>query len=289
MAGGKYHSLFDLSSDVKYEFILGDIRKEEDLKVALRDVRLVFDLAGITSVPLSFRRERETMEINVEGARKLLETAINSGVERIVYSSSAAVYGSVEGLVDEKTQPNPESPYARSKLLAEQLYMEAWRERGLDIVILRFGTVFGYAPGIRFDTVVNKFTFLAAIGHPLTVWKGTENAYRPYLYVGDAVNALVFAATNNSCKGEVFNVTTENASLSKLIDTIRLYVPDVRVRYVEPPYAKQISYGLKDDKIREAGFKPHGSLRRGVKEVLDVFKSFIVARLNTTSPKKFSV
>jgi UDP-glucose 4-epimerase len=278
MAGDKYFSLFDLPEGADYEFVLGDLTRAEDLRKALADVELVFDLAGITSVPLSFKLSEETKKVNVEGAKNLLEVALSSGVKKVVYSSSAAVYGDVNGLVDESHPCKPASPYAESKLLAEQLYLEAHRERGLDVAVLRFGTVYGFAPGIRFDTVVNRFAFLAAIGSPLTVWKGAESALRPYLYVGDAVGALTLAARRKEAGGSVFNVVTENAALSDVVAAVKETVPDCVVQYVEPPYQQQISYGLIDSKIRSLGYEPRGSLNIGVKEVVEKFRAFVNSR-----------
>jgi|YelNatPaOPRAMG01_1025707.scaffolds.fasta_scaffold22699_4 UDP-glucose 4-epimerase len=278
MAGDKYFSLFDLPEGADYEFVLGDLTRAEDLRKALADVELVFDLAGITSVPLSFKMSEETKKVNVEGAKNLLEVALSSGVKKVVYSSSAAVYGDVDGLVDESHPCKPASPYAESKLLAEQLYLEAHRERGLDVAVLRFGTVYGFAPGIRFDTVVNRFAFLAAIGSPLTVWKGAESALRPYLYVGDAVGALTLAARRKEAGGSVFNVVTENAALSDVVAAVKETVPDCVVQYVEPPYQQQISYGLIDSKIRSLGYEPRGSLNIGVKEVVEKFRAFVNSR-----------
>lgn len=274
MAGDKYYSLFDLP-EARYEFVLGDVGREEDLRKALQDAEIVFDLAGITSVPLSYRMEEQTLKVNIEGARKLVEVAVDSGVERVVYASSASVYGSVSGIVGEEHQCNPESPYARSKLLAEQVYLQAHRERGLKVSILRLGTVYGYAPGMRFDTVVNRFAFLAAIGEPLTVWKGAEEALRPYLYVGDAVEALLLAALHPAAVGNVFNVVTENATLSEVIDAVRKAVLSVRVKAIEAPYPQQTSYGISDEKIRSLGFQPKGSLEQGVREVVERFKAFL--------------
>lgn len=278
MSSDKYFSLFDLPEEAEYEFVLGDLTKAEDLRRALVDVDLVFDLAGITSVPLSFKMSEETKRVNVEGARNLLETALSSGVEKVVYSSSAAVYGDVNGLVDESHPCKPASPYAESKLLAEQLYLEAHRERGLGVAILRFGTVYGYAPGMRFDTVVNRFAFLAAVGSPLTVWRGAESSLRPYLYVGDAVGALVLAARRKDANGGVFNVVTENATLNDVIAAVKEAVPDCVVQYVEPPYQQQVSYGLIDSKIRGLGFRPQGSLELGVREVVERFEAFLHRR-----------
>jgi UDP-glucose 4-epimerase len=278
MAGDKYFSLFDLPEGARYEFLLGDLTKPEDLRRALVDVDLVFDLAGITSVPLSYKMSEETKRVNVEGARNLLEVAVSSGVRKVVYASSAAVYGDVNGLVDESHPCRPASPYAESKLLAEQLYLEAHRERGLGVAVLRFGTVYGYAPGMRFDTVVNRFAFLAAVGSPLTVWRGAESALRPYLYVGDAVSALILAARREEANGGVFNVVTENAALSDVIAAVKEVVPDCVVQYVEPPYQQQVSYGLVDSRIRSLGYEPRGSLRLGVREVIEKFRAFLGSR-----------
>jgi UDP-glucose 4-epimerase len=278
MAGDKYFSLFDLPEGARYEFLLGDLTKPEDLRRALVDVDLVFDLAGITSVPLSYKMSEETKRVNVEGARNLLEVAVSSGVRKVVYASSAAVYGDVNGLVDESHPCRPASPYAESKLLAEQLYLEAHRERGLGVAVLRFGTVYGYAPGMRFDTVVNRFAFLAAVGSPLTVWRGAESALRPYLYVGDAVSALILAARREEANGGVFNVVTENAALSDVIAAVKEVVPDCVVQYVEPPYQQQVSYGLVDSRIRSLGYEPRGSLRLGVREVVEKFRAFLGSR-----------
>ncbi|MEM1509348.1 MAG: NAD-dependent epimerase/dehydratase family protein [Thermofilaceae archaeon] len=274
MAGDKYYSLFDLP-DARYEFLLGDIGREEDLRRALSNADIVFDLAGITSVPLSYRLEERTMKVNVEGAKRLAEVAADTGVERIIYASSAAVYGNVNGIVAEDHPCNPESPYAKSKFLAEQVYLQVWKESGLKVSILRLGTVYGYAPGMRFDTVVNRFAFLAAIGEPFTVWRGAEEALRPYLYVGDAIEAFLLVAVNPATVGRVFNVTTENASLLQVIGAIRKCIPDVKVKVVEPPYKQQTSYGLNDSMIRALGYQPKGSLEKGVKEVVERFKAFL--------------
>lgn len=219
--------------------------------------------------------EEQTLKVNAEGAMKLAEAAVEADVELVVYSSSAAVYGDVNGLVNEDRPCNPASPYARSKLIAEQVYLKVFRERGLKVSILRLGTVYGYAPGMRFDTVVNRFAFLAAIGEPLTVWRGSEALLRPYLYVADAVEALYLSAVNPAAVGGVFNVMTENAPLSGVIEAVRKIVPDVRVNLVEPPYQQQVSYALDDSRIRRLGFKPRGSLEMGVREVVEHFKAFL--------------
>jgi UDP-glucose 4-epimerase len=201
----RYVSIMNLPSDVRYEFIEGDIRKDKDLKAAFRDVEVVFDLAGITNAPLSFERKELTMDINYEGWKKILTYAIRNRV-KFVYASSASVYGPTEGMVDENFDCKPASPYGETKLLAERECIKACKESGLNATALRLGTVYGYSIGMRFDTVVDRFVYLACIGMPLTVWIGAERAKRPYLHVKDAGRGLMFAATDKRTKGEVYNV-----------------------------------------------------------------------------------
>jgi nucleoside-diphosphate-sugar epimerase len=110
------------------------------------------------------------------------------------------------------------------------------------------------------------------------VWRGAESSLRPYLYVGDAVGALVLAARRKDANGGVFNVVTENATLNDVIAAVKEAVPDCVVQYVEPPYQQQVSYGLIDSKIRGLGFRPQGSLELGVREVVERFEAFLHRR-----------
>jgi len=267
-------SLMNLPLDAKYEFIEGDIKDEEALKTAFKDVEIVFDLAGITSVPLSYEKKELTMEVNVKWAKKVLDHAQKAGVQKFVYSSSAAVYGTTEGVVTERHECQPTSPYAQSKLIAEQQCIRASKENGLDTTVLRLGTVYGYAPAMRFDTVVNRFTYLACVGMPLTVWIGAERAKRPYLHVEDVVRGFLFAASDKRTRGQVYNLVGQNASLNELIENIKKHVPKVKIekRKVEQP---QLSYTLDDSKIRKLGFQTKCTLDDGIKEIVDKFKSFL--------------
>jgi len=267
-------SLMDLPSNTKYEFIEGDIKDDRSLETAFKDVKIVFDLAGITSVPLSYQKTELTMEVNVRWAKKVLDYALKVGVKKFVYSSSAAVYGPTEGIVSEENKCKPTGPYAESKLVAEQQCIRESKETGLDTTVLRLGTVFGYAPAMRFDTVVNRFTYLACVGMPLTVWIGAEEAKRPYLHVKDAVRGFLFAATEKRTKGQVYNLVGQNASLKELIENIKKYVPNVKIekKRVEQP---QLSYTLDDSKIRKLGFQTEHTLDDGIKEIVDKFRSFI--------------
>jgi nucleoside-diphosphate-sugar epimerase len=277
----RYVAIMDLPRDGRFEFLEGDIRREDDLKVAFRDVDMVVDLAGITNAPLSFERKELTFDVNVNGSRKVVEHAVSSGVEKYVYSSTASVYGPTGGVVDEKYACKPISPYGESKLRAENACLEASRQNGLNATVLRLGTVFGYSIGMRFDTVVDRFTYLACIGMPLTVWESARTEKRPYLHLLDSVDALSFALTNGGMKGEIYNVVGENASMNRITSVISREVPDSRVIITPTPNLNQVSYELDESKIERAGFKPHHTMEEGVREIVDKFRTLLKNR----SPK----
>src|SRR6266566_4150371 len=148
----RYIAIMDLPPDGRFEFIEGDIRKDDDLKRAFQDVDMVVDLA------------------------------LKVSVKKLVYSSTASVYGPTTGVVNETYPCKPISPYGESKLQGEKACLNASEQTGLNATVLRLGTVFGYSIGMRFDTVVDRFTYLACIGMPLTVWESAQNEKRPYLH-----------------------------------------------------------------------------------------------------------
>jgi UDP-glucose 4-epimerase len=279
----RYVAIMDLPRDGHFEFLEGDIRKEDDLKVAFRDVDMVVDLAGITNAPLSFERKELTFDVNVNGSGKVLQHAVKGGVEKYVYSSTASVYGPTGGMVDETYACKPISPYGESKLRAENACIEASKQNGLNATVLRLGTVFGYSIGMRFDTVVDRFTYLACIGMPLTVWESAQTEKRPYLHVLDAANALSFALTDKRVKNEVYNVVGENASMNRITSVISSEVPGTKVIITPTPNLNQLSYELDESKIERAGFKPRHTLEEGVREIVDRFRTLVKRRIHSNA------
>src|SRR6266571_5124510 len=274
----RYVATMDLPHDGRFEFVEGDIRKVDDLKRVFQDVDMVVDLAGITNAPLSFERKDLTFDVNVNGGKKVVDQAVKAGVEKLVYSSTASVYGSTTGVVDEKYPCKPISPYGESKLQGEKTCIDAVKQNGLDATVLRLGTVFGYSIGMRFDTVVDRFTYLACIGMPLTVWESAQHEKRPYLHISDTVDALAFAMSNRSMRGEIYNVIGENASINRITSVISKQVSDTKVLITPTPNLNQVSYELDGSKIEKLGFKPSHSLEQGVRDVVHKFEALLKSR-----------
>src|SRR6266705_3637859 len=276
----RYIAIMDLPPDGRFEFIEGDIRKDDDLKRAFQDVDMVVDLAGITNAPLSFERKDLTFDVNVNGGRKVVDYALKASVKKLVYSSTASVYGPTTGVVNETYPCKPISPYGESKLQGEKACLNASEQTGLNATVLRLGTVFGYSIGMRFDTVVDRFTYLACIGMPLTVWESAQNEKRPYLHLQDSVDALTFALTQPGLKGEIYNVIGENASINRITATIGREVPDMHLIITPTPNLNQVSYELDGSKIERTGFKPRHTLEEGVRDIVERFRGLVRARTN---------
>jgi nucleoside-diphosphate-sugar epimerase len=186
------------------------------------------------------------------------------------------VYGTQADVVDEEcpiSDLKPQSPYAAAKLKSEQLLRELGEEKGLKFVICRFGTIFGTSIGMRFHTAINKFCWQAVMGQPLTVWKTALHQYRPYLDLTDAVAAIKFIIQRKLFDRQIYNVVTQNAAISKILDTISIYIPDITIEYVTAQIMNQLSYHVSDNRFRSRGFESEGVLEQGIGKTIDLLKA----------------
>jgi len=269
----RFHSLWDLPAYADYEFVEGDIRDGDTLADAMSDVDTVFHLAAITNASETFDIPDRTWEVNREGAINVFENAISAGVDNFINISTCSVYGRTEKEITEEFDCDPESPYGKAKVEAEQEMLERYEGR-IDLTALRLGTVYGWTTGMRFDTVVNKFSLLAATGRPLTVYRGAEEQERPYLHVRDAVRSMLFAAETLG-DGEVYNVVGQNASVNDVVSAIESQFPSVTVGYTEAEQLNQLSYIVSDRKIASEGFETIHTLEEGVDEMSDKFRALL--------------
>jgi len=253
--------------------VRGDIRDEDTRKKALKGVDTVFHLAAITNAPETFDIPEKTWEVNYEASVDLFNDARETGVTEFVNAVTCSVYGRTEEEITEEFDCNPESPYGEAKLAAEQEMFDLY-DGNIDLTGLRLGTVYGWTRGMRFDTVVDKFAWLAAMGEPLTVYEGAENQRRPYLHVQDAVRSMLFAGSELG-SGDAFNVVGQNGRLQDVVDAIERHFPDVEIGYTEAEQLNQLSYIVSDEKIREQGFETAYSLDQGVEELSDKFRGLL--------------
>ncbi|MBX7250649.1 MAG: NAD-dependent epimerase/dehydratase family protein [Candidatus Promineofilum sp.] len=201
-------------------FTRGDVDNVPLLWSLLQEVDCVYHLAARVSVPQSLLYPREYARVNVGGTVALMEAMRDTGVGRVVFTSSGAVYGrQPRQPVREDDPPHPDSPYAVSKWAAEQYVSTIGELWGLETVALRIFNAYG--PGqalpVSHAPVVPRFLQAALTGGSLVVY-GDGRQTRDYVYVDDVVNALVAAATATGLNRQVVNIGSgRETSVAELI------------------------------------------------------------------------
>lgn len=197
--------------DPRSEVIEGSILDDDLLRRAMADVQVVFHLAAMVSVPLSVREPDRCARINIAGTQAVLETARRAGVGRVIFASSAAVYGDRPSLPSHETHaPAPCSPYAASKASGEMLlkaYCACYPMTGAS---LRYFNIFGEGQDADspYAAVVGRFADALRSGRELTLF-GDGRQTRDFTHVQNVVEANLLAADlPASIQGEIFNIGT---------------------------------------------------------------------------------
>jgi nucleoside-diphosphate-sugar epimerase len=240
----------------------------------VRDVELVFHLAAFISVSQSMIEPQTCFEINVAGTVGLLEAARLAGVEKVVLSSSTAVYGDCPLLpIVEDQALRPLSPYALSKKVAE-LYARLYtQDFGLPVASLRYFNIYGprQAPDSPYAAAIPIFVDALKTGKPITIF-GDGKQTRDFVFVKDVVRANLIAAANPAGAGEVFNICTGvETSILDLLEELSGVAgrnPEVRFGAARPGEIYR-SVGDPGRAARVLGFRPEVSLAEGLRQTLE--------------------
>jgi nucleoside-diphosphate-sugar epimerase len=255
-------------------FKRGDVREYGDVEAATRGADTVVHLAAITGASSTHDRREETFAVNHDGTENVLRAAGKLGVDNVVFASSCNVYGrAASTAMDETVDPDPINPYAETKLASETLLADYCDEHGMDGTALRMATVYGDAPGIRFNLVVNHFVFRALTDRTLTVY-GDGSNWRPFVHVADAARAYASAAlAPDDWPQRVYNVGANDANhrIAEIADIVREVVGPVDVTYLEDEHPGP-SYNVSFDRLAETGFEPTWTVREGVRDLAAAFR-----------------
>ena len=190
MFGGE--SLVELFNKPNFEFLKGDIRNEHDIRKALKDVSYVANFAAIVGDPACAKDPRLAKETNLEATKKMYLIANEYGCKKFVFASTCSNYGKMSdpnSYVDENSELAPVSLYAETKVAAEKFLLSQDRNNTCKPTCLRFSTVYGLSPRIRFDLTVNEFTKEIALGRELVIFGG--QFWRPYCHVQDLARSVL--------------------------------------------------------------------------------------------------
>lgn len=268
----RYSSLFNLPQG-NYRFLEKDIF-DESLKVEFENADYVVHLAAITDAAGSIDRQEEVEKTNFEGTKHIAELCRATNCS-LINLSTTSVYGTNESQVDEnctEEELQPQSPYAKSKMKAENYLKEMPDD--LKYITLRFGTIVGVSEGMRFHTAINKFCWQASMGLPITVWKTALHQVRPYLDLQDGVTALCHIIKNDIFDREIYNVLTDNVTVNDIVEMIKIRIPVLEITMVESRIMNQLSYHVLNDKFAKTGFKSTGDIKEAILKELEIFKTF---------------
>jgi nucleoside-diphosphate-sugar epimerase len=254
------------------EVVRADIRDADARRRAVEGAEAVVHLAAIVGDPACALDPEASNEVNVVASRGLAEDVAAAGFDRIVFASTCSNYGRMEDPTVPITEDgvlSPVSLYAEQKVGIEKALLGGLAGGDVSVTCLRFATVYGAAPRMRFDLTVNEFTRDLWADRELEVFG--EQFWRPYIHVRDAGRAVRTAleAPREKVAGEVFNAgrSGENYRKLDLVEEIQRQVQRGKVSFVkrdEDPRDYKVSF----DKVRDVlGFETLHTVPDGIGEV----------------------
>lgn len=254
------------------KFKRADIRAEAKVEEILRESRpdAVINLAALINVPESFEKPNLYLSVNAKGAEILVSAANRLGVEKLIYASSAAVYGNPIRLpIDEKHPLNPISPYGRSKLLGEEYSLR--RFKGRASISLRIFNVYGPGQSLEYAGVIMRFVERLRKGEPPIIFGDGEQT-RDFVYVHDVTEAFIQALISSLHGAHAINIASgKPIKIRKLAELmIRLRRLNLKPVHAAPrPGDIKHSYADISKARRLLRWSPKIALEEGLRRLLE--------------------
>jgi len=265
-----FHSLLGHATISRvFDCVKGDVRDEELVGKLVSQNDVVLHLAAIVGFPACAADPQLATETNVVGSRNVAKHVSKNQV--FVYASTGSTYGMVDGVCDETTPISPLSHYGHTKAEAEKICQDA------GAACLRFATIFGGSPCMRFDLLINNFVFHAVRKRYLVIYEGGHR--RTFLHVRDAADSYLHAINKfDSVGGHIFNVGADHLNLTKreaanAIDKLfPMYIHEASIG----KDADCRNYAVDYSKFTDTGFKSLVDLNQGVLEVGQIAKNIVI-------------
>lgn len=274
-------SLLPVWSDPAFSLTRADLRDREATRRALSGIEAVIHLAAIVGDPACARNADLAKAVNLEASLQLMEDSQNLGAERFIFASTCSNYGRMKDTnqyADETSELHPVSLYAETKVAFEQALLASHHGPEWSPTVLRFATIFGVSPRMRFDLTVNEFTMEMLVRQKLVVFG--EQFWRPYVHVRDAARAieLVLESPTEKVAGQVLNVgdTDQNYQKQQLVEMIRPLAPKAEVEFVhkaEDPRDYRVSFNRINQQL---DFKITRPVKEGITEVAQLVRDGVI-------------
>jgi UDP-glucose 4-epimerase len=264
--------LFPQAGD-RLQFLRTDLRRQANVDEVFERFGTpdaVVHLAAVVDAAATLDNEGKRIlceEVNDHATVALARRAVELGVRTFVANSSTSVYGhGGSAVLTEESPCHPVTPYGRTKLASERIL--DLQSAATDVIVFRPATVFGWAPGYRYEVAVNLLALYAHVGVPLTIHRTNMHKNRPYLSIEDCVRVLEMAiAEPAKLAGQLWNAVSFNLSLSDILAVIFRIYPSASYQYTEAELVNQINFTVSGEKLYAAGFTPQADLYEALMQV----------------------
>lgn len=258
------------------EIVTGDVRDYDSVKKCLQEVDLVFHLAALIGIPYSYISPLAYIKTNLEGTYNICQAAAELSIKKVVVTSTSEVYGTARYVpIDEGHPLQAQSPYAATKIAADQLALSYYRSFGLPVAVARPFNTYGPRQSTRavVPTIITQI-----LGEEKTVRLGSITPTRDLNFVRDTVKGIISVGLSENCVGEIVNLGCGSeisiGNLVKLIENIsgiktEIKIDTPRIR----PEASEVERLLCDNKkvVALTGWKPQFTLEEGLGKTIEWF------------------
>ncbi len=264
-----------LCADDNFNVVKGDTRDESLMKGLIAKHDVVIPLAALVGAPLCKQDPLNAQTTNSDAVQMIVKNL--SKDQKIIYPTTNSGYGIGEKgqFCTEETPLNPISLYGTSKCEAEAAILDSGNG-----VTFRLATVFGMAPRMRIDLLVNDFTWRAVTDRAVTIFEG--HFKRNYIHIRDIAKAFYHAFENyETMNNNAYNVGLSTANLSKLELCAKIQEQVPNFVFMEAPIGEdpdKRDYIVSNEKLEATGWSPDWPLERGIKELLKGYKMILNSR-----------
>jgi UDP-glucose 4-epimerase len=258
--------LRNLPDHPRLRFVKHDVTVAEGLDNVLNGAETIIHMAAVASVPECESNPMKAFKVNVRGLENIIKLGVKNSVKKVVFTSSAAVYGDVEEPVSEEAPPKPFSVYGHTKLLGETLLENS----GAPSVVFRIFNAYGRTgAGVGTYGVVDRFLKNLKEGKPLEIYGDGKNV-RDFIHVRDVANAIALSVEKDVDGFNVFNLGTGRATTIYELANLVLKLSSQGRVVMHLPRQGDIKYSVADisKAARELGFKPTVTLEDYIKQQL---------------------
>ena len=252
----------------------GDIRDQKNVDVAVNGCTKIYNLAALIGIPYSYKSTQSYIDTNITGTHNLLQSSIKFNIKRFIHTSTSEVYGTPKVIpITEKNMLNAQSPYAATKIAADQIALSFHKSFNLPVIIIRPFNTFGPRQSLRaiIPTIISQIQN----NNKKVIKLGNIHTKRDFNYVADIIDGFILALNKKNIIGEVINLGTGSEyTIKEIVEIIakisnkkiKIKIDKSRIR----PKASEVQRLIASHKKakRLLGWKPKYTKRRNFEEAI---------------------